>query len=728
MRKLLKNKKGSALATTVLVVAVVIILTSALLTVVTYALRQSYKSSMRQQAYFTARSAALKFRDYLQGENLDGTDEDGNPTSLVYTGLQQGWTAQVTVQKLVGDEVDSTFGNATVRLEKVSGKKWKIVSTATFPAIESGETNTAVVYFIDDYTREPIKANNRNMIVASAIDDEYKGAPQYFTSSTFISIEKFMNKNRGQITKADYNAYIIANPDIQDHMTHVYSKDGTALDLQSSYYSGYMISEQSFTLKGVGATCYGIRCLGDFNIPAGGGSNLYVYGDVYVGGNITIDSNTNLHVFGNVYCGGDAVLDNIYVHGDIYVCGTENDDGTVTGGKLSARDGFLPLLEGNSYYVSYDRLGGNTHMGNYNDYMASGRAHQVTYADLAAARETLKLKLDEDVYGKAAYVEVLADKTNYLEELPEVAWYSGDNAFVITQSGYLSDETIASMKALGNGKSLLIDASKGEVDIYLTPGSSIGRLSGGGRPDGIRMDASEYAFGEIGIYGDYAVRLYMGENTKFYVRNTKVAKVDSLAAGRRFVYPRVRENDDTYTQPDPADEPNFYILSDRNGADVRIDYTNFVGYIIMPNKTTRQYQRDAQGKIMTNDQGENIYTECTGVNNTSKIYANVGQGSKFYGSIFADNFSFLDAGDQNSRFYFIPPTETKFMANLAGWIRITDPKGDEDGLGGGMSATPFTASQLYLHGASMNATKSGAMTHDERNYGKTTYYRLEQNK
>lgn len=733
MRNLLKNKKGSALATTVLVVAVIIILTTALLTVVTYALRQSYKSSMRQQAYFTARSAAIKFRDYLAGDNWDGPDF----SSLTYTGLVNGWTADVEFSKLATNgidfETDATLGTATIRLEKVGGlqsKKWKIVSTGKFPNNDFGEVNTAVVYFIDDYQHEPINAKNRNMVVASTIQDNNNAAPQYFTSSTFLPIETYTSKNRQSITKADYSAYITANPDISEHMTHLYSKQGTTVDLQASYYSGYIISETDFALKGVGATCYGIRCLGDLNIRANGGSNLYVYGDVYVGGDINIESNTELRVYGDVYCGGNATLDNIWTYGDIYVCGTQEEDGTFTGGTYSARDGFLPQMLGNAYYVSYVRLGGDTHAGNYADYMSSGRVHQLTYAQLEDRRTRLLEVLKEDVYGKAAYVEVLDDKTDYLEGLPEVTWHTDNNAnaHIITSSGYLDNNTLAQMLANGNRRSLIIDASVGEIDIYMKPGTKIGDADQNGtHASGIQIGHTVYPFGEICYYGDYPIRLYMAENSKFYLRNTYCCKVSSLDATRTYVYPTVREKDPSYTKALEADEPNFYILTDRNGVDIRVDYTNFSGYIIAPNQTTKEYQRDANGNIVLNGT-DKVYQEFTGTSNTSKVYVNVGQGGSFYGSIFADNFKFIDAGtyDANSRFYFIPPSETKFTANLRNWITITDPEGNA--LGGGLVETPFTASPLYRQGTEFNATRTGYITSWDvggKVYGQTRYVKLD---
>ena len=779
MRNLLKNKKGSALATTVLVVAVVIILTTALLTVVTYALRQSYKSSMRQQAYFTARSAALKFRDYLQGDNYDGPDG----TSLVYTGLREGWTADVEflIPGANGDEPDSRLGTATIRLEKIgsaASKKWKIVSTGKFPNNDSGEVNTAVVYFVDNYEHEPLKSNNRNMIMAANIKDNdggTRGAEQYFTSSTFLPIglasankeDRADNGRTRQILASDYRTYDANNKDRDQHMTHLYSTGETNIDLQSSYYSGYIISEGDLTMVGNGASCYGIRVDGDYDLESRA-SNLAVYGDIYVTGDIKMDGSSTTVVYGDIYCGGTCEVNNLYVYGNIYACGTQQENGTITGGLLRvnraqverftigklnnenvrANTAGITIGPGSTedqkiqkailFYNTFESLGENNNV--WLPFYNAGYTYQMTMDQLAPYRERLVQKIEEDVYGKASYIKVKDEKDAYLDTLPMATFNENPaavvpaagtavfeynraaQAFIINKSCYIDQNVLNQMGNIARNQSLIIDATNEEVDIYIKPGTKIG----GGEP--LRRGAMAHPFNDIGYVGDNAVRMFFGEGSLLntFGQDCFISKIGGTGntlyeqiaiqngniATRKFYLPKIRMNNDlNYVEADINDEPNLYFISNRNNVTINMIDTEFYGYVVMPNAETITY---------------NGGTAAIAADN-SKVSICVRE-NDFYGCIYANNFQYNPAGyaRTGSKFYFIPPSQTKFMANLSGWIEVIDPDGG--GMGGGMVESPFTASPLYTQGTDIGAERSGFKTTMEiggKTYGQTSYFKFD---
>jgi hypothetical protein len=805
MRNTLKNKKGVALATTVVVLVVITILTACLLMIVTFALRHSYKMSCRQQAYFTARSAALEFKDYIKRQGITSN-------------LRDGWKIHGKVA-LESDQsvIDDTLGEFDIELARIKVGKvknnWKIIATGYCDlGSYKTETNTAVVYITADELRSA-KLKNRNMVLAGTIDDsnggnQAKAAPQHFTSTTFYSIEQYCKENKGQNYDIkntgsytipysyyqDYKNSFTASElgGLEDSMTHLYSKGGTDVDLQASYYSGYLISNGDLKLVGVGATCYGIRVIGNFTM-SGAGSNLRVYGDVYASGDIYMDGASTSQIYGDVYCGGTCHIENTYVYGNIYCCGyNKKQQGTwqktdpvevVDGGSLTQPQvmtqyngaGVTRINEAQTARFLRDRNNNvvktdpNTqgiwcagfYSSGFNDgewpnfsgvhetnqpatplsghILANGApAENYRYLhfrsldsdEMVSYRETLDQKLYDDVLGTGSEVTV-NNKDEYisssLNQPAQLTYDAASRSIMVTDSGYIDSNmegggfggykpvnqcaqytqgrfvncptTNGNLHELfvnySQGSNnlrgvLVIDARNKDIELFVRANQVIEMQN---------SDFSNQSFSSIAVIGDHAVRVILDTGAKFRLKYNQwgVFKINDLNT-KQPVWPKMRKDDPNYTEQDQNDEPRFYLLSYKNNVQVYSEDSNFVGYVVIPNKDTNS-------------------TVSFQVSNDNR---------RFFGCVYAHNFVFYNSGQikDNTYFCFVPPSEGVFNQNLisTGWVAISAMQGfiDNDADWDEVDSRSFLSSAMYKKGIKVTRDKVGTSTSEQ--YGSTRFF------
>lgn len=327
VKSFLKNRKGSALAITAVMMVVLALLVSVLLTCASYALNHAYAMYARQQAYFSARSAVLQFKTFVEaGETVETAD---GPKIKPYTNFNSivGKTITATVGG-DGGNIDPHFGEVKITLRKVDSavhsvngnQKYKVTAVGSYNLGDKVYQNAASVYIFDDYKVE--FKGNRNMVSSSS------------------GLNPNPNGTKLNVISLDYDKTLSRDERDDDTMTHMYSPtsftysgdgdstlDGYVLggDVSNgvSFGSNIQNAIDVRLSKGSGnaamPTMLGAYVNGNITFVQGG---VYVDGDVYCSGDLSVDGGQGFTVTGNLYVGGNCTFtSNFKVGGSLYVGG-----------------------------------------------------------------------------------------------------------------------------------------------------------------------------------------------------------------------------------------------------------------------------------------------------------------------------------------------------------------------------------------------------------------------
>ena len=327
VKNFLKNRKGSALAITAVMMVVLALLVSVLLTCASYALNHAYAMYARQQAYFSARSAVIQFKKFVEtGEPVETKD---GPKIKPYTNFNSISDGKKVITATVGSNgnADPHFGEVTITLRKVNSvhsaagnQKYKVTAVGTYNLGDKSYQNAASVYVFDDYKVE--FKGNRNMV------------------SSGSGLNPNPNGQAINIISLDYDKTLSKIDREEDTMTHMYSPSSFTYTGQgNSTLDGYVIAgvepkDSDFDInklhpvtvkisKGSGnaamPTMLGAYVNGNITFVQGG---VYIDGDVYCSGNFSVDGGNGFTITGDLYVGGNCTFNTEFkVGGSLYVGG-----------------------------------------------------------------------------------------------------------------------------------------------------------------------------------------------------------------------------------------------------------------------------------------------------------------------------------------------------------------------------------------------------------------------
>ena len=546
VKSFLKNRKGSALAITAVMMVVLALLVSVLLTCASYALNHAYAMYARQQAYFSARSAAIQFKNYIEtGEFV--TTKDGQQKQKPFTNFAAltGKTVVAKVNNTSGNE-DPHFGEVRITTRavtsashaKVGDKKYKVTAVGTYSLGDKVYQNAASVYIFDDYKVE--FKGNRNM-VSSASGLITKGNGEVI-----------------QVISLDYD------PDVRDPdtLTHMYSPSsftymGKEQGGKRSTLNGYVLAGDvskgiefganipnavTVTLDGGSgynanvADMLGIYVDGNISMKQG---NWLIDGDVYCSGNFEVARNggsfagNNCHITGNVYVGGNCVFSSGFtVDKKLYVGGNFT---AMNGCKVGTMGTGDSLMVGGAINVNNDFQ--------LNGIVTTGAAIEAYGGkDFSAVLQTMTTELTEKIQSGSSTYKVNKDKCENTKtsELKPLNFKYDDKAkcIYIDESGILTADLnnrasennafVQYMKSLGYngpqahnyfenlGKSTLVvdtgcsaDGTQKTIVLYVDDNIRLDMINGSG----------DALFNNLGIVGDGQLIIVLGENSQIWGGN-----------------------------------------------------------------------------------------------------------------------------------------------------------------------------------------------------------------
>lgn len=622
VKSFLKNRKGSALAITAVMMVVLALLVSVLLTCASYALNHAYAMYARQQAYFSARSAVLQFKSFVEaGETVETND---GPKIKPYTNFNAivGRTITATVGGSTGN-VDPHFGEVKITLRKVDSavhsangnQKYKVTAVGTYNLGDKSYQNAASVYIFDDYKVE--FKGNRNMVSSSA------------------GLNPNPNGTKLNIISLDYDKTLSREERDDDTMTHMYSPTSFTYSGESnSNLDGYVLGgdvskgvnfgsniQNAITVrlsKGSGnasmPTMLGAYVNGNITFVQGG---VYVDGDVYCSGDLSVDGGQGFTVTGNLYVGGNCTFtSNFKVGGSLFVGGAFRCSNGCSVGSMGS--GATLFVAGSATVNNDFMLNGVTTTGDaLNQYIQKGpeefasvQAHMTTIITekIQAASSSYKVNKDKcdeeyqnlqplkfkyDASAKCIYIDesgkYTADYEDGYTRNIKVENLNDGNHLEGLFSQYSDSTLVVDTGYSGNG-------TQKTIVIYVDDGVMLNLVNAEDR-----YNMKKNFINNIGVIGDGQLIIVLGKDAQLfggiasagnYNDYRKIAYLSKAGSGKYKDYYGRNEYPYEIAMTRAQLDPNANLASSNSYVKMDSLYNSIVG-----DSTDKQFRKDALKQI-----------------------------------------------------------------------------------------------------------------------------------